>query len=267
MASVFLNIPILNEVENVQSLVRRLEDQLDGYDYLILLIDDGSTDGTLDKIALLVEANKRIRVLHRKKMRAGCQRGGALFEGMMWGLAHSSSTFFIEMDGDLSHRPEELSTGLSMLQSRAAEMVIASKYLPQGRTVDRPIGRRAVSAICNFSVRSLISRRVTDYSNGYRFYTRSVAGLLASYSFKYTSPIYLTEVIAILLRNRTRIGEFPTTYVGRNEGFSKLRFIDLAKASLAIFEIALRYYLFGFHRVERMVEVAERPEPKPMESR
>jgi dolichol-phosphate mannosyltransferase len=187
---------------------------------------------------------------------------------MTWGLAHTSSLFFIEMDGDLSHRPEEIDEGLALLESASAEMVIASKYLPDGKTVSRPLGRRAVSALCNLAVRTLIERKVTDYSNGFRFYTRATAELLAQYTFKYTSPIYLTEAMAIVLDNRLRVAEFPTTYVGRNEGFSKLRPIDLVKASVAIFEIASRVYIFGFQKTRPPIGTgAETAEQEPAESR
>jgi dolichol-phosphate mannosyltransferase len=262
MASVFVNIPILNEVDNVEPLIHRLEHQLESHDYIILLIDDGSTDGTIQKVEQLMDANPRIRLIHRKKTWAGCQRGGALFDGMSWGLAHTSSLFFIEMDGDLSHRPEEIGMGLALLEGGAAEMVIASKYLLNGKTISRPFGRRAVSAVCNLAVRTLLTWRITDYSNGFRFYTRSTAEILARYAFKYTSPIYLSEVMAILLQNEVRISEFPTTYVGRNEGISKLRLIDLVKAALAIFEIAGRYHFFGFSRAKQSPTAKD---PKPAE--
>lgn len=274
MTGVFVNIPILNEVENIEPLMQRVSQQLEGYDYTILLIDDGSTDGTLQKVDDLIRANPRIRIIHRKKMLRGCQRGGALFHGMNWGLAHTSCSLFIEMDGDLSHRPEEIRDGLALLESGNADMVIASKYLPGGKTVSRPWGRRAVSAICNFAVRILLSRKITDYSNGFRFYTRNAALYLSRFSYKYTSPIYLSEVMAILLRDNSRISEFPTTYIGRNEGFSKLRPLDLVKAALAIFEISSRYHIQGFR--QRALEPGLKPlgisrseaaERNPIESR
>jgi dolichol-phosphate mannosyltransferase len=242
---VFLSIPVLNETTNVGPLVTRTREVLGAdRDYTLLFTDDGSTDGTVDLIRALMREDSRIQLLQRKKTRHGCQRGGALFEAMVWGLAHTSHPVFVEMDGDLSHRPEEIRDGLAALSG--ADFVIASKYLDGSRTLNRPVSRRFVSAACNMAVRSLISRRVTDYSNGYRFYTRSVAQDLSRCSFRYTSPIYLSEALATCLRGGYRIVEFPSTYVGRAEGLSKLRPVDLVKASLAIFEIAFRYHGPGF---------------------
>jgi hypothetical protein len=100
----------------------------------------------------------------------------------------------------------------------------------------------------------LISRSVRDYSNGYRFCTRSAAQLAADHSYRYGSPIYLSEILALWLRNRVRIREFKSTYIGRNEGISKLRIADLVKAAI-VFEISLRYHVLGFRQMHRTSDV------------
>jgi hypothetical protein len=100
--------------------------------------------------------------------------------------------------------------------------------------------------VCNACVRTLLSRRITDYSNGYRLYTRAAGDVIDASVIRYGSPIYLSEVLAIWLARGLRVSEFPTTYVGRHEGLSKLRILDLVKAGIAIFEISLRYHLLGF---------------------
>jgi hypothetical protein len=96
------------------------------------------------------------------------------------------------------------------------------------------------------AVHVFLSRRVHDYSNGYRFYTRDAAETIRTTRIRYTSPIYLSEVLAIWLRAGLRVVEIPTIYVGRGEGLSKLRLTDLVKAAIAVLEISLRYHLFGF---------------------
>jgi dolichol-phosphate mannosyltransferase len=154
------------------------------------------------------------------------------------------------MDGDLSHRPEELQEGLARLDSGESDVVIASKYRPGSLVTNRPFGRLAVSRICNFAVRMLISSRIRDYSNGYRFYTRDAARHIAETTIVYASPIYLTEVMAIWINHGLRITEFASHYVGRNEGLSKLRIVDLVKASGAIFEVATRLHIRGFKQVD-----------------
>ena len=72
--------------------------------------------------------------------------------------------------------------------------------------------------------------------------------MILDHTIHYSSPIYLTEVLAIWLKNKLIIKEFASTYHGRMEGLSKLRFIDLFKAFFAVFEIAIRYYVIGFRK-------------------
>ena len=154
------------------------------------------------------------------------------------------------MDGDLSHRPEELRDGIKLLTEAGCDIAIASKYVPGSAVINRPWGRLMVSKICSYAVRSLLSKKVRDYSNGYRFYTRDAAKLAARHAYRYGSPIYLSEILALWMHSGLRVGEFKTVYVGRNEGISKLRITDLMKAGVAIFEIAGRYHFGGFEPID-----------------
>jgi dolichol-phosphate mannosyltransferase len=244
-------LPVLNEIENIAALIDRIHANLAGRDYVICIVDDGSRDGTVDWIRKAMEVEgHRLHLIQRKKTIRGSQRGSALFAAMMWALDHTKCRILVEMDGDLSHRPEELLQGLALIDYGSADVVIASKYLPGARVTNRPLGRLAVSRICNFAVRLLISNRISDYSNGYRFYTRDAARQIAETKIVYASPIYLTEVMAIWVDRKLTISEFPSYYVGRNEGLSKLRISDLVKASIAIFEVAVRLRVRGFERAK-----------------
>lgn len=247
---VFINLPVLNEAESVRQLLDRIHHALRGLEYTVCVVDDGSTDGTLEILARLIrEQPHRLHLIQRRKTQRGCQRGAALHAALQWGLRETGHGIFVEMDGDLSHRPEELADGIKLVADGCVEIAIASKYLPGARVVSRPIGRRLFSRLCNFAVRIVISRRVSDYSNGFRFYSRRAAQLIAEHEIRYGNPIYLTEVMAIWLRHGVAVGEFPSLYVGRHEGLSKVRWGDFAKASLAAIEIALRYHLTGFSRI------------------
>ncbi len=190
--------------------------------------------------------NSRIHLIQRRKQRLGSERGSALYAAMMWALHETDCKILVEMDGDLSHRPEELAIGLEAIESGTADVAIASKYLPGSLVTHRTFARNLISLTCSGAVRLLMSTKIRDYSNGYRFYTRAAAQCIAETRIVYANPIYLSEVLGIWLSRNLRIVEFPSHYVGRNEGVSKLRLIDLLKASIAIFEIALRLRLKGF---------------------
>jgi dolichol-phosphate mannosyltransferase len=246
---VFVLLPVLNEIANIGPLLDKIEAELSSISFTVGILDDGSTDGTL---AYLRERQqlcpRRLYLMCRKKTMRASQRGSALRVLMEWGLQNTSHEIFIEMDGDLSHRPEELLEGIGILTSGASDVAIASKYVDGSAVVNRPWGRRMVSKICSYAVRGLLSPKVRDYSNGYRFYTRAAAQLAADHVYRYGSPIYLSEILALWMHYGLRVVEFKSTYVGRNEGISKLRMADLLKAAIAVFEIAARYHLLGFAR-------------------
>ena len=251
-AKLCILLPVLNEIDNIDRVIAGIHTAIPGEEYVICLVDDGSRDGTIEFIqAAMQKADHRLHLIQRKKIMRGSQRGSALFDAMMWALSKTNCRFIVEMDGDLSHRPEELGHGLALLEARAADVVVASKYLPGSLVTNRPVGRLLVSRVCNFAVRLLISNHISDYSNGYRFYTREAALRVAETHIVYASPVYLTEVMAIWLSHGLRISEFPSHYVGRNEGLSKLRVIDLMKASVGIFEVASRLHVRGFSPADR----------------
>jgi dolichol-phosphate mannosyltransferase len=246
-AGIYILLPVLNEVNNIGPLLDRIQETLGSRPYTVGVLDDGSKDGT---VAYLNERMRRpdhnLHLICRKKSTRGSQRGGALHTLLLWGLQNTRHQVFVEMDGDLSHRPEELWEGIRLIEEGCCDVAIASKYVSGANTVNRPFGRRQVSRVCSFALRLLLDWRIRDYSNGYRFYSRAAAQLVSEREIRYTSPIYLSEVLAVWIRHGLRVQEFPTTYVGRDEGLSKLRISDLVKAALASFEIAVRFRITGF---------------------
>lgn len=246
---VFIILPVLNEIANIGPLLDQIRAQLAGIPFTVGILDDGSTDGTLECLHDRIQRpDHHLHLICRKKILRASQRGSALRVLMLWGLENTRHDIFIEMDGDLSHRPEELPDGIGLIARSSCDVAIASKYVEGSGVTNRPWGRRMVSKVCSYAVRTLISRRVRDYSNGYRFYTRAAAQLAADHVSRYGSPIYLSEILALWIRSRLRIKEFPSIYIGRNEGVSKLRIADLIKAGIGVFEIASRYHLLGFQR-------------------
>ena len=247
---VFVLLPVLNEISNIDPLLAKIEAQLAGVPFTIGVLDDGSTDGTLEYLQeRLKRSSDHLHLISRQKTLRASQRGSALRALMLWGLEHTSHGIFVEMDGDLSHRSEELAEGIRLITEGRCDVAIASKYVEGSAVVNRPWARRMVSKVCSYAVRLLISRKVRDYSNGFRFYTRAAAQLAADHAYRYGSPIYLSEILALWMRAGLTIAEIKTVYVGRNEGVSKLRIADLVKAAIAVFEISARYHVFGFRRL------------------
>ena len=250
-SSIAIILPLLNEAPHVTPLLAGIRQALRGQSHVICVVDDGSRDGTLELVRTEMKQHGDVHLISRHKRFRGCQRGGALLAGLTWAVAHTDCDLFVEMDGDLSHRPEELPEGIALVASGRCDVVIASKYVAGAREVNREWPRRAVSLIGNQIVRTLLTRRIRDFSNGYRFYNRVAAELLSRHRLRYGSPIYLSEALAVWLRHGMRVAELPSVYVGRHEGVSKLRLLDLAKALVAIFEISWRYHVAGFEELPK----------------
>jgi dolichol-phosphate mannosyltransferase len=245
-------VPTLNEAGNIRLLLEGIRQALPDLRYHVCIVDDGSKDDTVDIVRNFIRTASadNVSIIQRKKTHLGSQRGVAVWTGLQYGFRHSECDIFVEMDADLSHRPEELRIGIETIFRLGYNVAIASKYLIGSRVVNRPFGRRLLSRVANTTVRSLVSRKVRDYSNGYRFYDRECVSMICAHRLRYGSPIYLTEGLALLMAHRMRIYEFPTTYIGRGEGLSKLRLMDLAKAGIAVFDIAARFHFhsLGFVR-------------------
>lgn len=244
-------VPTLNEAAHIHQLLERIRREMVSTPCHVCIVDDGSLDGTVELARAFPKNMARstrnskmfMHIIQREKTHRGSQRGGAVLAGYRYGLERSDCDVFVEMDADLSHRPDELMTGIRAIRELGYEVAIASKYLRGSRIVDRPWTRRLLSFTYNWVLRRFISLKVNDYSNGYRFYQRRIVEIICKENSKYGSPIWLSEVLAILLARGAKVFEFPTTYVGRNEGVSKLRWTDIAKAGVGVVDISLRYHL------------------------
>ena len=235
-------IPVLNEFHNLNELLRRIKKSLKETEFSILFIDDGSKDGTVEIIKTNQKKNKNIYLIQRKKRHWGCQRGSALQTGWRWGLRNKKFKYFVELDGDLSHRPEELKGLIKTVKTGCYDVVIASKYLVGSAILKRSRARNCLSLASTIISRMLINCRIKDYSNGYRAYNRKAALFCNKLEFRYGSPIYLSEVLAYWIKANFRIIEIPSIYVGRNDGLSKLRWVDAVKALIALIEISFKYH-------------------------
>jgi len=243
---IWITIPTMNEAGNIQSLMKDIDAMMDGLTYHICVVDDESKDKTIDIINSYVKDHKselanNIHVIRRKKTTKGSQRTGASLAGFREGLQHSDCSIFVDMDADFAHSPSELNIGMKAIQD-GFDVAIASKYLPGSNSVNRPWTRIFLSSLYNWLWRRLIDDRVKDYSNGYRFYNRKTVEYICQQKLKYLGPVGLCEILVILLSHEKKVTEFPTVYTERIEGDSKLTFLDVIKAGMAMMNIAMRYH-------------------------
>ena len=231
-------LPSFNEITNIQSLVDSLfalDENLD-----VCIVDDNSPDGTAGLVKDLIENdpawNTRAHLLLREG-KGG--RGGAVRDGIAWGIATGGYGVFVEMDCDHSHDPEELPTGLQLLEA-GNDVVIGARY-PDGQIIGWPTYRRVFSRLANYLARVLLEWSVADYTNGFRIYTPESAKALVASPQKNTGFIYLSESLARLMRSGATVASFPITFRDRSGGESSADLREVASALSGLFRIAWWY--------------------------
>ncbi len=243
-----LNMPVLNEAGIIGGTLSEIFRELQGINFTLCIVDDGSTDGTLDVIEDFAARNKGIKLIKGKKKGYGCQRGAASRTALEWLLANTSHVVFVEIDADGAQAPNELLSGIKLIVDSKCDIAIASKYLTGSKIIGRSLFRNFVSRFASSLVRLLISPRIKDYSNSYRFYNRRAAELLLQFRPKYTTPSYLLEILAIWIANDYVIAEMPTTYLATDEANSKVTLIDILRGFFSALEISFRFHRGAFRK-------------------
>jgi dolichol-phosphate mannosyltransferase len=238
-----IGIATYKERENLAPLVREIHEFLPKAD--ILITDDNSPDGTGELADELARADARIHVNHRP---GKLGLGTAILAGMQYAIGHGYD-YFLSMDADFSHHPRYLPAMLEGM--KRYDIMIGSRYVPGGGTVNWPRSRLFISASVNILVRLLMRIRARDTSGGYRCYR--VARLLDTDLDRLLSHGYSfqEEVLYRCTRAGCRVGETPIVFEDRRAGTSKVDPKEMIR-SLAVLVVLGVQATFGFgHRRRR----------------
>lgn len=211
-------VPTYNEVENLPVLVRGLlELGLPGLE--ILVVDDGSPDGTGDVADRLAAGDRRVKVLHRQ-VKDGL--GRAYVAGMTQALA-GGAEFVVQMDADLSHPIAAVPEMIGVLMSTGADLVIGSRYVTGGQ-VDTEWGahRKLLSAWANFYVRAVLGIRIKDVTAGFKIWRRSALEAVDLGSVRSNGYSFQVEMHHRATRRDLVIVETPISFAERRAGTSKM---------------------------------------------
>jgi dolichol-phosphate mannosyltransferase len=206
-----LIVPSYNEKDNVAPLVERVHKALDGYNYELLLVDDNSTDGTIEAAEGLA-AKYPVRVIVRRD-----EKG--LATAVVHGIRNAGGEIIGVMDADLQHPPEVL-PGLVRAMEDGADMVFGSRYIPGGGCPNwgrlRRIISKAASAMCHLLLPS--TRAVKDPMSGLFMFRR------ANVDADRLKPIgYKIALEVLLVGDFKNVVEVPYIFEDRSAGASKLK--------------------------------------------
>ncbi|MBU2697371.1 polyprenol monophosphomannose synthase [Pimelobacter sp. 30-1] len=242
-------IPTYNEADNLAWIVDRLRTAQPTVD--VLVVDDGSPDGTGAIADRLAAADPQVHVLHRT---AKGGLGAAYLAGFGWALEQGYDVIG-EMDADGSHQPEQLHRLLTAL--RDADLVIGSRWVPGGSVVNWPWQREALSRGGNLYVRVLLGIDVRDATAGFRLFRRTTLAKLRLDEVRSTGYVFQTDLVSRTLRAGLTVREVPIEFVERVRGESKMSGQVAVESLKRITEWGLRER-WARLRSERGPAVAER---------
>jgi len=230
---VLVIIPTYQERENVERIVERVVTAVPSVD--VLVVDDGSPDGTGKIADELADADERVHVLHRTAKNG---LGAAYIAGFDWGLERGYDVF-VEMDADGSHAPEQLPRLLSALDS--ADLVLGSRYVPGGAVVNWPRRREVLSRGGNLYVRLALGLELRDATGGYRAFRRTVLEDIDYAAVASEGYCFQVDLARRTLAAGYRVVEVPITFVERVRGESKMSGDIVREAFLRVGEWGLHH--------------------------
>jgi dolichol-phosphate mannosyltransferase len=207
-------IPTYNEAENLEPLLGRLRKAVPEAD--VLVVDDGSPDGTGEIADRIAGEDAAVHVLHRTE-KTGL--GTAYVAGFRWALGEGYDAV-VEMDADGSHAPEELPRLLTAL--RDADLVIGSRWVAGGQVRNWPLSRLLLSRGASIYTRLLLRYPVKDSTAGYRTYRRVVLETLKLDEIASTGYCFQIDLGWKTWRSGFRVVEVPITFTEREVGTSKM---------------------------------------------
>jgi|TARA_B110000037_G_scaffold152373_1_gene171838 hypothetical protein len=230
-----LIIPTLHEERNILKVKLALDVYLKNQKYFICFVDDSKNSLTKNTITSIFE-KKNTKILNCGKN----DRCSAVKLGLDWCYNNIKSNYFIEMDGDLSHHPEDIKKNLPIILSGKYNLLIFSKYLinskQSGRAIDRRLISFIVSKVCNF----LFNKNIKDYSNGFRIYDDKALSILIKKKIIYKAPMENINIILFLL-NKVKIKELASNYRDRSYGSSVINLKHYIQFTISFLKLIISY--------------------------
>ena len=211
-------IPTYNEKENIENIIRAVMALEDNFNMLI--IDDGSPDGTAAIVKGLMETDFKDRLfIVERSGKLGL--GTAYITGFKWCVERGYDYIF-EMDADFSHAPSDLPRLLNACRNEGYDVAIGSRYVSGVNVVNWPIGRVLMSYFASKYVRFITGFKVHDTTAGFKCYKRKVLETIELDKIRFKGYAFQIEMKFTAYKIGFKIKEVPVIFVNRREGVSKM---------------------------------------------
>ena len=234
MAKNLVIIPTYNEIENIEKMIRTVFDLPTRIE--ILIVDDGSPDGTAAKVKELQQ--KFPNQLHIEERQGKLGLGTAYIHGFKWALKNNYDYIF-EMDCDFSHNPQDLIRLLDACEN-GADVAVGSRYCKGGQISNWPIGRILMSYFASVYVRFILWLPVKDTTAGFKCYRKKVLETIELDRIKFMGYAFQIEMKYRAYKKGFKIQEVPILFTDRILGVSKMSTKIFKEAFLGVLQMRFR---------------------------
>ena len=242
---VWVVLPTYNEAENVEPMVAAILAALPAA--TVLVVDDGSPDGTGRLADDLAAADDRVRVRHRSQKQG---LGRAYLDGFGVALA-GGATAIVQMDADFSHDPAALPSLVGPIADDAADLVIGSRYAKGGSVEDWGIGRRVISRGGSLFARIVLGLGQNDLTGGFKAWRATTLAAVPFDGVHAGGYVFQIEMTFRASRAGARIREVPITFRDRRVGMSKMSRRIVVEALVVVVQLRAEELLGRLRRRRR----------------
>lgn len=238
-------IPTYNEIGNIEKIIRAVFD-LDML-FHVLIVDDGSPDGTANKVKELQEKefNDKLFLIERTGKQG---LGTAYIAGFNWALERAYQ-FIFEMDADFSHNPKDLLRLHEACQKNQVGVSIGSRYIKGGKLVDWPLKRILISRGASIFVRFITWMPVSDSTAGFVCYKRKFLEDLDFTKIKFVGYAFQIQMKFAAWQLGYMLKEIPITFIDRKEGASKMSTAIFSEAFWGVINMRWRAFFNSYKKV------------------
>jgi dolichol-phosphate mannosyltransferase len=226
-------IPTYNEKENIENIIRKVFSL--PYRFDILIVDDGSPDGTAQIVKTLQQEYSDCLYIEERKGKLGL--GTAYIHGFNWALDRHYEYIF-EMDADFSHNPEDLVRLLDSCKN-GADMVIGSRYIKGVNVVNWPMNRVLMSYFASGYVRLITGIKIQDATAGFVCYRRKVLETIPLDKIKFVGYAFQIEMKFTAIQYGFKVIEIPIIFTDRTAGISKMSTRIFREAFFGVIQMKL----------------------------
>jgi dolichol-phosphate mannosyltransferase len=242
-------IPTYNEIENIEAIIREVLAQKDeqGKEELfdIMIVDDGSPDGTAEKVKELQREFSESIILEQRQGKLGL--GTAYIHGFKIALAKGYE-YICEMDADFSHRPIDLVKLYFSCKHEGYDLAVGSRYSNGVTVINWPIGRVLMSYFASWYVRQITGMRIMDTTAGFKCYKAIVLKTIDLEKIKFVGYAFQIEMKFLTWKYGFKITEVPIIFQDRIKGTSKMSTKIFKEAFLGVIQMKLWSLFKTFHK-------------------